>query len=280
VRVLVTGGAGQLARALARLAMASGLDVHAPDRSRLDITDLVAVRSAVAELRPRAVVNCAAYNDVDGAEEDWRTAYRVNAMGPRNLAHACRETGAALVHVSTDYVFDGAAGRPYTLADEPRPLSAYGRSKLLGERFVRDHLDRFYIVRTSWVFGDGRYSFPRKVLAWASERDELRIDSEQVSCPTYAPDLARAVLDLLATDNFGLYHATNRGGATRHEWAQSILEATGWRGRLVAAPPGEFALPAARPRYSVLDPFPLEDVLGRGMPHWREATERFLRERA
>jgi dTDP-4-dehydrorhamnose reductase len=278
MKILVTGAAGQLAREVVRQLAALGHQVTAAGRAELDITDFRGVSEVLKSVRPQFAVNCAAFNDVDGAEASGRDAMLVNGVGARNLAHACNGAGAALVHFSTDYVFDGRAGRPYTIADRPNPLSTYGRSKLLGETSVRDHAERFFLVRTSWVFGGGKASFPLKLMRWASGKDALRMVEDQVSTPTYAADLAGAVIKLMETGNYGLYHVTNSGSASRYEWAEHVLKATGWKGRLEPADSGEFKSPAARPAYSVLDNFPLEETIGELLPPWQDAVDRFLKE--
>jgi dTDP-4-dehydrorhamnose reductase len=230
--------------------------------------------------RPDVVMNGSAYNDVDGAESDWQGAFLVNGIGVKNLALACRNVGAVLVHFSTDYVFDGQTDRPYTIGDMPNPVNTYGQSKLLGEEFLREHGDRYYLIRTSWVFGSGVHSFPLKVCRWARERHTLRMVEDQVSSPTSATDLARATLLLIRTEQYGLYHVTNSGPASRYQWAEVILNAIGWDGSLEPARSDEFPSPARRPSYSVLDNFPLLMTIGETLPPWQEATERFLREKA
>jgi dTDP-4-dehydrorhamnose reductase len=278
MRILVTGAAGQLAREVVKQSEDLGHEVTALTRSELDITDFEHAVKVLMEVRPEVAVNCAAFNDVDGAETRWHEALSVNGVGARNIAHACNRAGSVLVHFSTDYVFSGVKGRPYTIADMPDPISRYGMSKLLGEISVRDHAERFYLIRTSWVFGSGKVSFPMKLLQWASEKESLRVVEDQVSSPTYAADLAGAVLKLMETGNYGLYHVTNSGSASRYEWADHILKASGWRGRLKPAKSEEFGAPAARPVYSVLDNFPLERTIGELLPPWQDAVERFLKE--
>jgi dTDP-4-dehydrorhamnose reductase len=280
MKVLVTGAAGQLAREVVRQCEALGHSVSAPVRAELDICDFGSVTRLLADVEPEAVINCAAFNDVDGSEEQWREALLVNGVGVRNLANAAGALGAVLVHFSTDYVFDGNSTRPYTIADETNPISMYGRSKLLGERCLMEHAGRFFLIRTSWVFGDGKNSFPKKLKEWASKSDSLRMVDDQVSCPTYSADLAAAALRLLDSGSYGLYHVSNSGHASRYEWAAFVLKLMGWEGRLEPAKSAEFNSPAARPRYSVLDNFPLEETIGGLLPAWQDATERFFLESA
>ncbi len=276
MKLLVTGGRGQLGRALCREARDRGLDVVSTDLPELDITRLSDVRARVAAERPDAIVNCAAYNAVDAAEEDFPAALLGNAVGPRNLALAAERAGILLVHFSTDYVFDGEKGEPYTIADDPRPLGAYGRSKLAGEREVRALAGRHLLVRLSWVFGPEGENFPAKVLRWCRDRASIRVVTDQVSSPSYAADLAPAVLDLMEAGEGGLFHMTNAGWCSRYEWAEEIVRAAGIPTRVEPATGDEFETPARRPAFSALDTFPLARVIGRELPYWKDATRRYL----
>lgn len=276
MKILVAGAGGQLAREI----IAQAEDVIAPDENDLDITDFSIVSDLVADIKPDIVINCAAYNNVDGAEENWQDAFLVNGIGVKHLALACSKNDAVLMHFSSDYVFDGASKKPYTIADLPNPVNTYGQSKLLGEELVREHADRYFLIRTSWVFGDGEFSFPLKLLEWASRKITLRIVDDQISSPTYTADLAGAALKLAETENYGLYHITNSGHASKYEWADFILRKKSWTGTLERAKSSEFDTPARRPGFSVLDNFPLRSAIGEVMPTWQDATERFLKKGA
>ena len=278
MKVLVTGAEGQLAGEIIRQCMECGYEVIAHNRVTLDICDAHCLNNIVAEAKPDVVVNCAAYNDVDKAETDWQTAYMVNGIGVKNLAYACRKFGAVLMHFSSDYVFDGTSSRPYTIGDIPRPISRYAASKHLGEQLMQSHIDRFFLIRTSWVFGNGKFSFPLRLLEWAGKNRVLRIVDDQASSPTYAADLAQASIKLLNTENYGLFHITNSGSASKYEWAGYILNHIGWDGLLQRVKSEEFNSPAQRPKYSVLDNFPLDRVIGGTPPGWQDATDRFMKE--
>jgi dTDP-4-dehydrorhamnose reductase len=278
MRITVTGAGGQLGRALVRAAREAGHEVAGFSHAELDIGDLPSVSRALSLARPEVLVNCAAYNEVDRAETDWEGAFLVNAVGVKNLATAASEMGALMMHFSTDYVFRGDLGRPYTISDVPDPINAYGQSKLLGEEMLREVAARHFLVRTSWVFGRGKSSFPLKLRAWAAERDVLRVVQDQVSRPTYAVDLAEATLGLLARGEPGTYHVTNSGYCSRYEWACHILSRLGWKGRVEPARSAEFKTAAERPAFSVLDTYPVEHVLGKALPSWQDATDRFLKE--
>ena len=160
---------------------------------------------------PDVIINCAAYNAVDLAETEWKKAFMVNGIGVKNLALAANEQGSILVHYSTDYVFDGKSDRPYTIIDPVHPINRYGESKLFGEKVVRDLCNRSYLIRTSWVFGKGKTNFVLKMLEWCKDKTEISVVDDQLSSPTYTVDLAKATLDLISTQSFGLYHITNSG---------------------------------------------------------------------
>jgi dTDP-4-dehydrorhamnose reductase len=277
MKYLITGARGQLATEIAVQLERRSADYRAFDEFALDITSPSHVHRAIEEYRPDAVINCAAYNAVDDAEKDWRKAFGINGLGVRNLALACTRSQAILVHFGTDFVFDGTKRSPYTIVDSPHPLCKYGESKLLGEMYVRDLTDRFFLIRLSWVFGGGEFSFPTKVLQWASKNKKLKIVDDQVASPAYAVHLAGAVLDLIDTGAFGLYHMTNAGYCSRYEWAKFVLGKKGWQGELTPAKSEDFKTAAKRPAFSVLDNFPLEETIGFMLPSWQEATEEFLR---
>ena len=223
MRILITGGRGQLGREL-QLAFASQT-VLATDLPELDVTDAEAVGRAVDEFRPELIIHAAAYTDTRGCENDPDRAVAVNGDGTRNVALACRRVGAALLYVSTNEVFDGAKREPYVERDEPRAVNAYGSSKLLGERHVRSLLPKAYVVRTSWLYGGGN-DFPAKVLQAAS--GELPMVTDEVSSPTWAHDLAQAIALLVEREPpAGIYHLTNEGGCSRFEWAERVLALAG-----------------------------------------------------
>ncbi|HAG07386.1 MAG: dTDP-4-dehydrorhamnose reductase [Clostridia bacterium 62_21] len=279
MRILVTGARGMLGRDLQEEARARGYEVVAAGREDLDITDLGAVRRAVADVRPACVVNCAAYTDVDGAEAERDKALAVNALGVRNLASVCRERDVELVHFSTDYVFDGRKETPYLIFDAPSPLSTYGQSKLYGEEYLKLIAPRYYLIRTSWLFGTGGKNFVETVLKLAREKRELRVVDDQRGCPTYTRDLSRVALDLIATHAYGVYHVTNAGSTTWCGFAREILRAAGIDVPVRPIKSGELRRPAPRPANSALDPFPLQETLGYLLPPWPDALRRYLAER-
>jgi dTDP-4-dehydrorhamnose reductase len=277
--VLVTGAGGQLGQALcrrlgSRLAWAGG-------RGELDVRDAAAVRRLLDEVRPDVVVNASAYNKVDAAESEPGEALAVNAEGPLHLARAARERDALIVHVSTDYVFDGRRTEPYGEDDRPNPTSAYGVSKLAGELLVASAAPQHLLVRTSGVFGAGGSkakggSFVERILARARAGEPLRVVSDQVFSPTYAPDLAGGILALLDAGARGLFHVTNQGSCTWNEMATAALEMAGPRVPVQAIRTDELGAPARRPAYSVLDNARYRGLGLVPLRPWREALREML----
>ncbi|QYJ16092.1 dTDP-4-dehydrorhamnose reductase [Rubrobacter xylanophilus DSM 9941] len=271
-RVLVTGAGGQLGRELAVRLPEYGYEVVALGHGELDVSDTRAVGEALRRHSPEVVINAAAYTDVDGCESEAGLAYRVNALGPRNLAQLCERLGCELLHVSTNYVFDGRSERPYAPWDRPNPISVYGATKLAGEEYVRHLTSRWYIVRTAGVYGEGR-NFVRTMLRAARERKTLKVKDDEHISPTYARDLAGGIIRVLEGRLYGVYHITNSGACSWHEFAREIFRIAGMDVEVVPVPSSGYPLPAARPPNGVLS-----SPDGPALRHWREALAEYLRE--
>ncbi len=276
VDLLITGVYGQLGRALERLARQRGLTVAGHDLDTLDICDRERVAELVGRLAPRTLVNCAAFTAVDACEADEAAATAINGTAVGHLAAACNAAGARLVHLSTDYVFAGDGDRPYAEADPVAPASAYGRSKLEGERLART-ADRHLIVRTAWLYGHGGSNFVeairRQIDGGAAS---LRVVADQVGCPTLCDDLAEALLDLVDAGAEGVVHAVNSGSTSWHGFAVEIARLLGAEVTIHAVTTADFPRPARRPAYSVLDTSRLAGMIGRHLPPWQNALDRYL----
>jgi dTDP-4-dehydrorhamnose reductase len=242
----------------------------------LDVVDGAAVRRVVAEVAPDLVVNCAAWTDVDGAEHHEADALRVNVQGARNLARAAADADAAIVYVSSDYVFDGRGDRPYLESDQTGPISSYGRTKLTGERVTAEANPRHYIVRSSWLFGVGGKNFVDTMIRVGQERGEAKVVHDQVGSPTYTGHLAEGLLQIAETGDYGVHHLAGGGECSWYEFAREIFERAGVDVRLEPCTTAEFPRPAPRPAYSVLGNERPEPVT---LPAWQEGLAAYLAER-
>lgn len=277
MRALILGSKGQLGAAFAERFQKNGWDYAAADLDELDISDRAAVMAALMDYKPGLVVNCAAYNLVDKAETETARAYAVNAEGPRHLAFASEKLEFKLVHFGTDYVFDGAKGAPYTEADQPAPLNAYGASKLKGEEYALSAPGGL-VLRLSWVFGRGSQNFIHKLRGWAQNPGPLKISSDEVSVPTGVEDIVDVTLAALGRGLFGRWHLTNTGACSRLDWAKLILKESGVAKEILPASMADFKLPARRPGYSVMSNAALCGELGIKIPSWQDATAKFIKE--
>lgn len=294
MKILVTGSGGQLGRAISACIQSSpagrdteminteaGATATALNLPMLDITDIDHVTKIVRETAPDVIINCAAYTAVDKQEKDEDTAYRINAVGPRNLAIAATEIGARLVHVSTDYVFDGKGTRPYIEFDPTGPVSVYGRTKLAGEQFVRDFSNRFFILRTAWLYGNGN-NFLRTMLKLSETHDVLNVVEDQLGTPTTAKELAKAILSLYNTDNYGIFHATCEGSCSWADFAEKIFEKTGKKTKVTRVTSARYKelnpQSADRPAYSILDNYMFRLTNGYLFADWEQALDEYIRE--
>ncbi len=277
--ILVFGGNGQVGQELARTAASRRTPLTALDRGQADITDAAAVVAALAAYRPSLVVNAAAYTHVDRAESNTAPPAAANARGPAILAGACASAGVPLLHISTDYVFDGTKAGPYLESDPVAPLSVYGRTKLAGEAAVRDILPRHMILRTAWVYGEFGHNFLKTIVRLARERDELRVVADQHGSPTSTRDLAATILGIapqlaVGADVWGTYHFTGSGATSWHGFAAVIVAAqaplTGRAPKVTAITTADHPTPAVRPANSVLDCSRFERVFGLRAQPWAD----------
>jgi dTDP-4-dehydrorhamnose reductase len=276
--ILITGANGQLGHDFQRIFQREGVPFIATDWQELDITDIEKVREFVRGKEIDLIINCAAYNNVDKAEEEQEACYKLNAYAPRDLAIVAKEIGADYITYSTDFVFDGSKREAYCEEDTPAPLSVYSQAKAMGEKLVLENYERAFVVRTSWVFGIANNNFNRQVINWSKARDVLGIVDDQVSSPTYSYDLALYSWELIKSKKYGLYHLSNDGEASKYDQAKYVLEAIGWKGTLNRAKSSDFPLPAKRAEYSKLSSKKLEETIGIKMPSWQSGIDRFLNE--
>ena len=282
-KIMITGCNGQLGRALNSLYEKEqnieiiNTDVFPGDHiTPLDITDVDAVLSFVKERKPDAIINCAAHTNVDKCETDIDNAYKINAVGPRNLSLAATETGAKLMHISTDYVFDGNGSRPYRETDPVGPQGAYGRTKLAGENFVKEFSDRHYIIRTAWLYGDGK-NFVKTMLRLSETHDKVRVVRDQVGSPTSASELAKAVAYLLPTENYGLFHGTCEGDCSWAQFTEEIFRLAGKDTVVEAITSEEYGAAVKRPAYSILENYMFKMTTDFMFADWHDAIAEYLK---
>lgn len=270
MKILVAGAGGQLGRELQALLPERGHETVALGRGELDVTDDRCVAATLDGHTPDLVVNAAAYTNVDGCETEVEAAYRGNALGPRNLAVHCERLGCGLLHVGTNYVFDGDKKEPYEPFDLPNPRSVYAKTKLAGEEYVRSLSSRWYVVRTAGVYGEG-HNFVRTMLRVGRERDVLKVKSDEYVSPTYARDLAGGIAEVIEGGLYGLYHVTNAGSCSWYEFAREIFALAGVEVEVQPVPSSEYPLPADRPANGVLSTLGSPELR-----HWRAALEEYL----
>lgn len=276
-KIIVTGCNGQLGRAI-NLELKNNSDVELvnTDVAELDITSIDKVMELVREVKPYAIINCAAHTGVDACEEEWDKAYRINAIGPRNLSIAATEARAKMIHISTDYIFDGKADRPYTEFDKPNPQGAYGATKLAGENMVKDFADRYFIFRTAWLYGDGK-NFVKTMLRLSETNDKVRVVGDQVGSPTSAKELAAVIAYLLFTENYGIFHATCEGSCSWAQFSEEIFRLAGKNTKVEAITTEEFGAKAPRPAYSILENYMLKLTSDYRFADWHDALAIYMK---
>ena len=276
-KIIVTGCNGQLGRAInLELAGNPELEFVNTDVNELDITNIDEVLKLAREVKPYAIINCAAHTAVDACETDVDNAYRINAIGPRNLSIAATQTGAKMVHISTDYVFNGEGERPWEPEDACAPTSVYGQTKYEGELAVQELLDKYFIVRIAWVFGINGKNFVKTMLNLSKTHDTLKVVNDQFGSPTYTYDLARLLVDMVQTDKYGIYHATNEGICSWYEFACAIFKEAGIDMKVLPVSSEEYGAKAKRPANSRMSKEKLTENGFDRLPAWQDALKRYI----
>lgn len=278
MRVLVTGVGGQLGYDVCKVLNTRNIENKGVDIVDFDITDAQATREYIVAYHPDAVIHCSAWTAVDKAEDELDKVRAVNTDGPRNIAAACKEIGAKMLYLSTDYVFPGTGDQFYEPDDLTDPLDVYGATKLGGELAVKELLDRYFIVRISWVFGKNGNNFVKTMLRLAETKNELNVVCDQIGSPTYTADLAPLLCDMIATEKYGTYHATNEGICSWADFAEEIFRLTGKQVKVHHIPTSEYPTRAVRPLNSRMSKDKLEQAGFRRLPHWKDALQRYIKE--
>lgn len=277
-KLIVTGADGQLGRAINRqYADSTEYELINTDVDELDITCIDKVMKFTRDIQPYAIINCAAYTAVEKCEQEEDLAFRINAVGARNLSIAASETGAKLMHVSTDYVFDGNGTRPYRETDPVGPQGAYGRTKLAGENFVREFSERHFIVRTAWLYGDGK-NFVKTMLRLSETNEKVRVVKDQVGSPTSAVELAKAIAYLLPTENYGLFHGTCEGDCSWAQFAEEIFRLADRKTIVEAITSEEYGAAVKRPAYSILENYMFKMTTEFMFADWHDAIAAYLKD--
>lgn len=276
MKVLITGANGQLGRELTEQLREKNTELILTDVADLDITDSNKVYDFVNETRPDVIINCAAHTAVDKCETDEENAFKINAIGPKNLAQAAFNVGAEIVQISTDYVFDGEGSKPITEFDKPNPQTTYGRTKLWGEELVRELNPKHYIIRTAWLYGDGN-NFVKTMINLSKTNKTFKVVNDQFGTPTSTVDLARVVIMLIEEKNYGTFHGTCKGQCTWYDFTKEIFRLCNIDIEVIPCTTEEFPRPAKRPKYSVLRNYMLEMTTGDITRGWEEALEEYIR---
>ena len=274
--ILVTGVNGQLGYDVIKELKKRNIECLGIGRQELDITDKCAVNRYISKLKPQCVIHCAAYTAVDKAEDDVENCTNVNVNGTENIAEACRDIDAKMIYISTDYVFDGEGNEPFETDGNIGPKSVYGKTKYEGELKVKEYLDKYFIVRISWVFGINGNNFVKTMIRLGKEKDSLNVVCDQIGSPTYTADLALLLCDMALSEKYGVYHATNEGYCSWAEFAQEIMHAAGLNCRINPIPTSEYPSKAARPFNSRMSKKSLIDSGFNLLPEWKDALARYL----
>lgn len=278
MKILVTGVGGQLGYDVCKILTARNIEHKGVDLADFDITDREATYNYIEDYHPDAVIHCSAWTAVDKAEDELEKVEAVNAQGPRNIAEACKKINAKMVYISTDYVFPGTGERFYEPDDPTGPLSVYGKTKLGGELAVRELLEKYFIVRVSWVFGKNGNNFVKTMLRLSETHSEVNVVCDQIGSPTYTADLASLLCDMVVTEKYGIYHATNEGICSWAEFAEEIFKIAGKKVKVNYISTEEYPTKAIRPKNSRMSKACLDAAGFQRLPHWKDALERYWKE--
>lgn len=276
MKVLVTGANGQLGYDVIKLLDSEGVEFLGTNRESLDITNEEQVKRVINDYNPDVVIHCAAYTAVDKAEDEKELCYSVNVLGTKYVAEACKDIDAKMVYISTDYVFDGEGDKPFDVADKPNPINYYGLTKYEGEVEVQRILDKYFVVRISWVFGSNGNNFVKTMLRLGKERDEISVVADQIGSPTYTPDLAKLLVEMLKTGKYGVYHATNEGYCSWYEFACEIFKQAEMEVKVNPIKTEEYLTRASRPKNSRLEKYKTHENF-HVLPIWQDAIYRFFK---
>lgn len=278
MKILVTGVAGQLGYDVIKVLKQHNIECMGTDIAEFDITDFTATNALITDYHPDAVIHCAAYTAVDKAEDNQEICQAVNVKGTENIAMVCKTIDSKMIYISTDYVFPGTGEKYYEVDDPTGPLSVYGQTKLDGETAVRAIVDKHFIVRISWVFGKNGNNFVKTMLRLGKERDEINVVCDQIGSPTYTEDLSPLLYDLVVTEKYGTYHATNEGVCSWAEFAEEIFRQAGYSTKVNFISTAEYPTRAVRPLNSKMSNCSLDEAGFRRLPSWQDAVARYLKE--
>ncbi len=276
MKIIVTGAKGQLGYDVVAQLRSCGHTAVEADLPELDITDTSAVNAFFEKEKPEGVIHCAAYTNVDGAEREKELCKKINFEGTKNIAEACKKYNTKLIYISTDYVFDGKGNKPFETDAETSPCNYYGETKLMGENAVKEICDKFFIVRISWVFGSNGRNFVKTMLHLSKERNEITVVCDQIGSPTYTPDLATLLCEIIETESYGIYHATNEGYCSWAEFASEIMKLSGAETKIIPVASSEYKTVAVRPANSRMSKTSLDNAGFKRLPAWQDALKRFL----
>jgi len=274
VNVIVFGASGQLGQCFKKVVEDEGdTSVYFPNEGEANILDTVALKNIFEAYKPAYCINCAAYTAVDKAEDDAEMALKINKTGVENLARLCEEYGSTLIHISTDFVFKGNEPTPRTETDAANPISVYGQTKLDGEKVIENLLERYFIIRTGWLYSEYANNFVKTMLKLGEERDELKVIADQVGTPTYAIDLATCIMQIINSKStaYGLYHYSNEGITSWYDFARAIFDIAGTKVKVIPIKTSEYVTRATRPAYSVMDKSKIKSEFGIEIPYWRDS---------